>query len=106
MARSAGESGAEVLDHPDLRGHQPGPAHGHRPQPAEVAHHPTRTSATRATATRAAATTSTVAQNGGHHRVSATNPVRCCQRSFRAWPARPETSHQPDPVTAIAATTT
>jgi hypothetical protein len=58
------------------------------------------------TAIKAAAVKSTAAQNGGHQRVLATNPVRCCHRSFRPWPASPATSSQPDPVTPTAATTT
>ena len=50
----------------------------------------------------AAATTSTTMQKGGHQRVLATNWVRCCHRSLRAWPARPATSSQGVPVTAAA----
>ena len=42
-----------------------------------------------ATAMTMAPTKSTVAQNGGHHRVLATNRLCCCQRSLRPWPASP-----------------
>ena len=35
-----------------------------------------------------------------------TNPVRCCTRSSRPWPASPATRSQPDPVTTAAATMT
>jgi hypothetical protein len=53
-----------------------------------------------------AATKSTVAQNGGHQRVLATKPVRCCHRSLRPWPASPATTSHSGPVTAAAAMTT
>ena len=45
----------------------------------------------------AATTKSTVMQNGGHQRVSATNWVRCCQRSLSPWPASAATSSHGDP---------
>ena len=44
----------------------------------------------------AAAIQSTTRQNGGHHRVFATNLRRCCQRSLSPWPARPRTSSHGD----------
>jgi hypothetical protein len=54
----------------------------------------------------AAATQSATRQNGGHHRVLATNWRRCCQRSLSPWPTRPMTISHNDPVAATAATTT
>ena len=42
-----------------------------------------------AAATMAAATQSVVAQNGGHHRVFATNRVRCCQKSLTSRLRKP-----------------
>jgi hypothetical protein len=41
-----------------------------------------------------AATQSTTRQNGGRHRVLATNRVRCCHRSLMPWPTRPITTSQ------------
>src|SRR3954452_4901367 len=54
----------------------------------------------------AATAQSTTRQNGGRQRVLATNWLRCCQRSFNPWPARPATSSHGELVTAAAATMT